>query len=352
MASCCSPDEDTPSVSPVVVDESRTLVVTTNVPADITYGGKTFSNVTYARFEKVPAQGTLKIKSLSNLYFDQDDMAIDFDDKLTLAIDVQLVKKPTIFVSQADALLGTLVPNDAENQATTGAKAEISVPYTTVISGSTDPFSITTYVPAETQLQPTEEGDKIAANVLGIRCFPQGVTFSEPVTVTMTIDNCSGFDIECVSADGSKVLPVTDLGNDKMEVKISDFSGDWINYLKAEVTQTSEGTEVFTGTSPMVEGNNTVTYNVKTGAVEQTTIGSPLITNFLKREYGTYAVIPRTANFTSDESGTYTWRVTQPYRDITLVSGSKTFIARVYDEPVFEIISTQPEEGHSGGSIN
>ena len=351
--SCHRGSETTPNVSPVVLDKSRTLVVTTNTSANITYEGKTFSNTTRAVFEQTSAQGELKITPTSDQYYDQKGMAVDFYDKLILAIDVQLVKKPTILVSQEDAKNGQDVNNDLENQNTTGVLATISVPPTTIITGNTiDPFTITTFVPAETVLESTKKDDEVEANVLVIRCDPDGASFSEPVSVTLDIDNSTGFDIECVTEDGTETLPMTDIGNDKWLVSIPHFS-DWFNMLKAIVTETSEGTEVTIGTSPIVVGQNTIPYQVKAGAVETTSLRCILVTTFIKKKFGAYFETTKDATFTSDARGTATWRVTQPYRDVTLTSNIRVFKARVYDEPVFEIISVQPEQsGHSGGSAN
>ena len=361
MTSChrAFDDTPTPNVSPVVVDKSRTLFVTTNVAADITYEGKTVSNTTSATFKEVAAQGRLKITPKSDQYYDQKEMAVDFYDKLTLAIDVQLVKKPTILVSQDDAKNGQDVNNDQENQDATGAQATISVSPTTTFSGvsPTEMFSITTFVPAETVLESTEKGHEVAANVLVIRCNPDGIQFSEPVTVTLGIQNSSGFDIECISEDGTETLPMTDMGNNKWKVSIPHFS-DWFNVLKAIVIETSVGEEVTTGTTNIVAGQNTIPYKVKSGAIETSAVQCVLVTTFIQKKFGAYFETTKNATFTSNAKGSATWRLTQPYRDVTLTSNIRVFKARVYDEPTFEIISTQSEEqseqqsGHSGGSIN
>lgn len=353
MTSCHRSTDESPNVSPVVVDETRTLVVTTNTPATITYEGKTVSSVTTATFEKVAAQGKLKITPVSSDYYDQEEMTIDFYDQLTLLVDVQLVKKPTIEVSQEDAKSGVEVTNDDQNKQDTDTDASMTVPSTTDITGNTtDPFSITTFVPAETVLESTEDGQEVEANVLVVRCTPDGASFSEPVTVNLAIANSSGFDIDCVSEDGGESLPMTDLGNDKWQVSIPHFS-DWFNYLRAVVVETNEGEEVVTGTSAIVSGNNSISYRVKAGAVETTSLQCVLVTTFLKKKFGAYFQTTKNATFTSDAAGTAFWRVTQPYKDVTLRSNIMVFTARVYGEPVFEITATQSGQGgHSGGSVN
>ena len=347
-----SSSDDSPHVSPVVIDETRTLFVTVNTASSITYEGKTFSNVTQATFNQVAAQGKLKITPVSDEYYEQDEMAVDFYDKLDLTINVQLVKKPTILVSQDDAKSGTEIPNDPENQDATGTVATISVPSTTIITGNTTaPFTITTFVPAETVLESTGVGDEVEANVLVIRCDPDGASFSEPVSVTLGIENSSGFDIACVNEEGSEELPMTDLGNDKWQVAIPHFS-DWYNILKAIVIESDMGEEVYTGSSAIVAGQNIIPYKVKSGAIETTLLKCVLVTNFIQKKFGSYFESAKEAQFTSDADGTASWRVTQPYQDVTLRSNIMVFKARVYGEPVFEITATSGQGGHSGGSGN
>jgi len=350
--SCHQSTDVVPNVSPVVIDESRTLMVTTNTPADITYQGKTVRNVTRAVFENTAAQGKLKITPTSDQYYDQDEMAVDFYDQLTLSINVELVKKPSILVSQEDAKEGTTVTNDADNQESTGTVATINVSPNTVITGSSDPFSITTFVPAETVLESTEVEQELAANVLVIRCNPDNTTFSEPVSVNLGIENSTGFDIECVSEDGSETLPMTDLGNDRWQVSIPHFS-DWHNVLKATIIEISEGSDVTTGTTPIVTGNNKLRFQQKFGALETSEMRCILVTTFIGKKFGDYFETEKNATFTSDAPGFATWRIIHPYKDVTLISNIKRFKARVFGNPTVEIINTQSEQGgHSGGSIN
>lgn len=351
LTSCHRSTDVAPNVSPVVLDKTRTLIVTVNTPANITYQGQTIKNVTQATFKDVSSLGKLKITPLSDEYYDQDEMDIDFYDKLILAINVDLVKKPTILVSQEDAKNGTTVTNDTENQESTGTVATIDVSPTTTITGSDDSFSITTFVPAETVLESTEKEQEVEANVLVIRCTPDNVTFSEPVTVTLGIENSTGFDIDCVSEDGTETLSMTDIGNDKWLVSIPHFS-DWFNYLKAIVIETAEGEEIYTGSSAIVVGQNSIPYRAKSGAIETSSLRCVLVTTFIEKKFGAYFETTKNATFTSDANGTATWRVIQPYRDVTLRSNIRVFNARVYGEPVFEIISTSGQDGHSGGSIN
>ena len=176
--------------------------------------------------------------------------------------------------------------------------------------------------------------------------------FSEPVTVTLGISHSSGFDINCVSEDGTETLEMKDLGNDQWQVSIPHFS-DWFNMLKAKITEIVEGSEVTTGTSHIVEGQNKISYQVKAGAVETSSLRCVLVTTFIQKKFGTYFVTTKNATFSSDAPGTASWRVTQPYKDITLTSNIMVFKARVYGEPVFEIVSTSSDQGgHSGGSVN
>lgn len=352
MTSCHRSTDDSPTVTPVVVDKSRTLIVSTNVAADIVYDGQTIGNTTDATFRDVAAQGKLKITPRSADYYDQDEMAIDFYDQLTLYVDVQLVKKPSIEVSQEDAKNGQVVTNDAENQNATGAVATITVPSDEVVTGNTtDPYSIVTFLPAETVLESTGVGSEVEASVLVIRCKPDGAVFNPPLDVTVYIENSTGFDLECVGEDESEVLPMTDLQNDTWHVKIPHFC-DWFNNLRAIVVESSAGEEVTTYSIPIVAGTNTIEYKAKTGALETSTTKCRLVTSFINRKFGKYREYTKKATFASDAAGFATVRITQPYRDVTLRSNIRHFSARVYREPTVEIISTSSQEGHSGGSIN
>ena len=353
MTSCHKSHDASPNLTPVVIDESRTLIVTVNTPSDITYGGKTYYNVLKAIFPKTADKGKLTITPRSDKYYEQDAMDIDFYDKLTLAVDVQLVRKPTNLVSQEDAKNGTPVTNDNENQNTTGVTAVLLLPEGTDITGNTtDPISITVFEPAETVLQPVDEGAALEANVLVIRVEPAGATFSRPARASMNIANSTGYDIVCIGPDG-QTIPMTDQGNDNWNVDLTG-AGDWNVYLQAEVTNIVDGAETFSGTSPVQYGDNTISYPVKAGGKELTTVNNELVSTFIEKEFGVYYEGTKDATFTSDGAGTAVWRVTQPYQDITMVSGDKTFVVRVYGEPVFEIVETlEPEQsGHSGGTLH
>ena len=351
MTSCHKSHDSKPTVSPVVLDESRTLIVNVNTPCDITYGGVTYRNVTKAVFQRTVAQGKLTITPRSDQYYAQDAMDIDFYDKLTLQVNVKLAKKPVGKVTQEDAKKGKPVVNDPDNQQLTGVKATFTLPDGTEITGNTtDPISITVFEPAETVLEPVGMGDELEANVLVIRVEPTGARFSTPVPLIVTIRNSTGFDIVCVSPDGT-TAQTTDLGNDTWQILLP-YGTDWECFLKADVVEIVEGSETVTGTTDIVAGENIVNYPVKAGGKETTNTNCPLVTTFVDKEFGVYTETTKPATFTSDAAGSATWRVTQPYQDITLKSNNRTFVVRVYLEPTFEIVATSEDAqpGHSGGA--
>ena len=112
------------------------------------------------------------------------------------------------------------------------------------------------------------------------------------------------------------------------------------------------GVEYVNGTTDIVAGENIVNYPVKAGGKETTNTNCPLVTTFVDKEFGVYTETTKPATFTSDATGSATWRVTQPYQDITLKSNNRTFVVRVYLEPTFEIVATSEDAqpGHSGGA--
>ena len=361
MSSCSSDSEDTAQVIESVGEVTRTLVINTNTLSNITFEGKTVVNVTTATFENVSQKGILKVVPLSSDYFVQEETLIDFTDRNTIAMDVVMAKKPTIEVSQADMLNGQVVFNDQENQEVMGARASISVPSNTVISGNTwSPFSITTFVPTDDVMNYATRADgQSETNVLTLRCAADGAEFSIPVDVMLEIENSDGFDLEIVSADGTERYAMTEIGGDRRLMKLPHFS-DWNVVMKVtDVTKMTRaagesGVEETTKTVAVKAGDNTISYQVKSGALWQSGTKSTLVTNYLKKNYGTYAVTTKKYTYHADAAGTVTYKVSQPWEDKELQSGKAKFVARIYDTAglVPEIVdeSNVQQGGHSGGS--
>lgn len=353
MSSCTSDSDTTIKVSFGSSDETRVLMVTSNAPAIFTYGDKTVSGTTTATFENVPEKGTLMIKPLSDDYFGQEKVAVAFNGSKTIALDVQLAKKPTIEVSQEDMMNGKIVTNDAENREMTGVLASIAVPSTTTITGNTtSPFSISTFVPTESSNIVTRGDDDGAAGVLVMRCAADGAKFSEPVVVTLDIPESDGLDLACVSEDGTEVYEMPEAGNGKRLVKLSHFS-DWTVVMRATATDIvtrAAQYEITTTTVSVKQGNNTISYQSKTGAVWTGGTKNTTVTNYLKNKVGKYVVTTKTANYPATAPGKVTYRVIQKYTDKSYTSGSAKFTARVYDGATIEFDA--PQGGHSGGGYN
>lgn len=351
MSSCSSDSDRTISLTKVETEMTRTLMVSSNTLADFTYGGQTVSNVTSATFENAPEKGTLTITPITDEYYAQEPITVDFSGKSVVALDVQIAKKPTIEVSQDDMKNGQVVTNDPENQELTGVTASIAVPAETVISGNTtSPFSIVTFVPTEGDHWVTRGENDGEASVLVMRCAADGAKFSEPVTVTLDIPESDGLDLFCMSEDGKEMLPLTELGGGKRSVKLSHFS-DWITVMKAteesSATRGTPGEEITTLTASVTVGENTITYQSKTGAVQTGGTKSTTVTNYLKTKVGKYVVTNKTETYIADAPGTITYRVIQYYEDCSYKSGSAKFTARVYKGAEVKIDVAQG--GHSGG---
>jgi hypothetical protein len=359
MSSCSSDSEETAQIIQSVGEETRTLVVNANTPSNITFDGKTVANVTTATFENVAQKGILKVVPLSNDYYAQNESLVDFTDKKTIALDIVMAKKPTIEVSQADMLNGQVVFNDQENQEVMGAKASIAVPYNTVISGNTwSPFSITTFMPIDDVVDNvTRANGQYEVTVLTLRCAADGAEFSIPVDVMLEIENSDGFDLEIVSADGKERYAMTEIGGDRRLMKLPHFS-DWNVVMK--VTEETKITrsdpdpnpEVTTVTVPVKAGANTISYQVKSGALWKSGTKSTLVTNYLKKNYGTYAVTTKKYSYTATAAGTVTLTVSQSWEDKSLTSGKAKFVARIYNKTatVSTTFSPVQQGGHSGGS--
>ena len=320
------------------------------------------ANVTTATFENVAQKGIPKVVPLSNDYYAQKESLVDFADKNTIALDVVMAKKPTIEVSQADMLNGQVVFNDQENQDVMGVKASIAVPYNTVISGNTwSPFSITTFMPTDDFVgDVTRANGQSEVSVLTLRCAADGAEFSIPVDVMLDIENSDGFDLEIVSADGKERYAMTEVGGDRRLMKLPHFS-DWNVVVKVtEVTTRAEGDtrkegyDEYTNTVPVKAGTNTISYEVKSGAIQTDGKKSTVTTNYLKKKIGTYAVTTKTVDKSFNAEGTVTYKFKQNWKEIEYKSGKTVFWAKVYESvnsDDFEwIFSPVKRGGHSGGS--
>ena len=356
MTSCHKSSDPVPNLSPVVVDNARTLFVMSNVPADITYAGVTVKNTSLATFRDAAAKGNLTITPVSDEYLGQEEQPIDFNDRRYLAINVELVKKASLFVSQDDAKNGILVTNDQENRFATKIAASIFIDNTTTITGNTtDPFSIVIYVPAKTIVPTLETNKELRLDVLAALCTPDGAKFSKPVPLTLTIPNSSGYDIRMHNSENeAETVDMTDNGDDTWSAGLNHFS-EWDFSIPYEVIAITRSEEYFSGTADIKVGSNVIPYKVKTGPVVTSALGiAELDAIIAEKVAGAYMEFTNEATFTSDAPGIANYRVTQYYADCILSICGKQMSARYYFDATFEITNVLPaeQEGHSGGAGN
>lgn len=346
LSSCSS--SDTPAapkvVSDVVVEETYTLKVTSNVDARFTYGNavkqlkaKKEETITFTSKEfsyEVSATGYAKI-----------DGTVKFsDDQKVTAITLELVKESTNKVAQSSAK-GNTVSNDAANQKATGSDAAIEVPSDVNVSGNTtDAFSVTACPPAP-EVSAVED---IAVNkveesgVLSLSCTPDGATFSKPVTLKATIPGASGLALSVPGASNVKQS-----GNE-ISFEVDHFSV-WDIVLQATVQSITEGTQQIASLSMLVNnGENTFTFNKNIGI--ECNSSNELVQAFLASEFGnSSSKQPTTGKFMVDGSGSATIVVNQAYKDISFRSGTVTFTVRVWGECGSTITTTSDTSKHSGG---
>ena len=356
MTSCHKSSDPVPNLSPVVVDNARTLFIISNVPADITYAGVTVKNTSFATFRDAAAKGNLTITPISDEYLGQEEQPVDFNDRRYLAINVKLVKKPSLFVSQDDAVNGTVVTNDVPNQYATGVKAAISLSDGTSITGNTtDPFSVVLYVPAKTIVPTLENGSQLWVDVLDAICTPDGAKFSKPVNMTLTIPNSSGYNMRMHdSKNEAETVAMTYNGDDTWSVGLNHFS-EYDFRMPIEVKAITRGEEYFSGTADIKAGSNVIPFKVKTGAVVTSASDYiELVTTVIESIAGAYMEFTNEATFTSDAPGIANYRVTQYYADLIGSIEGIQLSARFYYDATIDITSVLPagQEGHSGGAGN
>ena len=339
----CSSDDKDPEVTPVVVDTNNTLVVTSNVSSTFSFAGQTQTGTT-ATFTTPQASGTLTVTASG--YVKQESEINFSSDNNAARVEVKMVKASTNQVDQA-AAKGSTVTNDNANSSASGASAGVEVPASVNITGNTtDPFSVTAYVPAASTAENVSQNSEVDAPVVAVSCTPDGAQFSEPVTVKITIPDAAGCEFECPNSAAGTGVTVS--GN-TIAAQVSHFSVIPFN-LKAKAVSVTEGKETSTGSVLLKNGSNEINFQQRAGFSSSVT-GNGAKYNFLKNSFGNGGNVGKKATFTSNASGSATYTVTQNYKDYTFQSGTQTFTARVYGTATVEITNTTTDtSAHSGGS--
>lgn len=336
-------------------DTEYALTVNTNVEANITFNGTTYSAVTTATFEGVTEAGTVTIDAVDDAYIDQT-ASIVLGANTSIALDVTLVKRSTETITLEETTTEeSSISNDETNQEESGVEATVTVDAGTTITNAEDledtDLSTTVYVPAAAEADDNvEEGDTYQSDVLVVDCTPDGAEFDQPVTIQVTIADAEGTSVNCVSTEGDHADNVQ-VGTNTLTAEVSHFSA-WTFVLNASVTAISTTTTTQSQTVSVNEGNNTLNYSKYTGFTPGADVQTDgLLYNFLKNQFGA----PRQeaqGNFSiaSSASGKVTYEVVQTIVTYTYVSGSRTFTANVYGAVQLNITDYTP--GHSGGSGN
>ncbi len=343
----CS-DSDNEAVKEVVVkkvelDDVKTIKLTSNVDTKFTIGNISKTG----KVVEFEVDGNIvTIKAEVEGYVPQE-ATIDFSkNQNAAAIQFEMMKKSTNLVPQEDAK-GHSVASDAANQKATGVVSAIEVPADVVITGNTtDPFAITTFVPAPEviDLDDVKKNVEVKIPVLGFECDPDGALFDKPVTISAVIPGIEGFDI---SVPGAKNL-VRD--GDKISFSVEHFSLHMLE-INALITGLSEGVVNLLNTTVRVnDGSMTVPFSQYSGfegAVSHlwnlygtATFGSPMqkIDNELKLEVqgvGNARVV-----------------IEQERVSLTLASGTQEATLHVYRRVNATAEGTETGTVHSNGETN
>lgn len=87
-------------------------------------------------------------------------------------------------------------------------------------------------------------------------------------------------------------------------------------------------------------GTNTISYQVKSGAQWRGGTKNSIVTNYLRQDYGPYAVTTEKATYTANKAGTVTYTVTQDWEYKILTYGRAKCVACIYSEAEFEIVGS------------
>lgn len=344
-ASCSDSDNESSKsvvVKEIVIDDVKTIQLTSNVDTKFTIGNvsKTGKEV---EFEVGGNNATIKAEVDG---FVPQEANIDFSkNQDASAIVFEMMKKSTNLVPQEDAK-GHSVASDAANQQATGVVSAIEVPADVVITGNTtDPFAITTFVPAPdvVDIDDVQQNVEVTVPVLGFECDPDGALFDKPVTISAVIPGIEGFDIE---VPGAKNL-VRD--GDKISFSVAHFSSHKLN-VKAKVRKAiKKARQIHNVTLKANNGRVKVPFKVYTG-----------FEGALSKIWRLYAIsmfgsplkqVAKELNVVVEGEGSLNVVVEQEEVNLELQSGTQTANITAMGETTPSAKGME-DQGHSAGSAN
>lgn len=344
-ASCSDSDNESSKsvvVKEIVFDQKRTVKLTANVDTKFTIGNVSKTG----KVVEFEVNGnTATIKAEVEGYVPQE-ATIDFSkNQGAAAIQFEMIKESTNLVAQEDAK-GNSVTNDAANQQATGVASAIEVPADVVITGNTtDPFSITAFVPAPevVDIDDVKPNVELSAPVLGFECDPDGAQFDKPVTISAILPGSEGFDIVLPGAKN-----VVREG-DKISFTKDHFSNQLLQFPIKIVSIKGGAKQIYNATLKATDGSLDVTYKENAGFegalsgywydIAVSLFGSPL------------QQVEKTITVNYEGQGSVNVVIEQAYSDVTVVCGSKTTTVRYWGE-ITATATGMADQGHSAGSAN
>ncbi|MGN1263583.1 MAG: hypothetical protein ACI4TW_06055 [Prevotella sp.] len=346
LCSCFSDPycEDPAEQMTTAIDESYTVTVTTNVPAQLSYNGTTVQNVF-----KPTANGTLAVSA--NGYVSQN-VKVTLGANKNIVLDVNLIKVPTSNTTVGDVQNATndVVVESQTRNSNGEATSSIDVSAGTTVTGVADntKLGIDTYIPTNAAAEEPEVNKSVTSDVLVAVCEPTGATFSTPVKIAVAVKEAAGMSFNCTYDNGEAAQNLT-VGAKELTAEVNHFS-NWTFKLNAKISGITEDVVVLYDSKLMLNaGVNTINYQAWAGVASSRT---GVAEDFLKSQYGALAKkVSKTANVSVSANCSARVRVVQNVKKVTFSSGSVSFTATIYGAENLEISeATYDTSSHSGGA--
>lgn len=357
---------------PVALNTTRTLVVkltgnaTDVAAANVKYaGGNGSRSGNIVTFANAASNGTVNVTGTGLI---NQSFAVDFGERSTIVVDVNIVKASINIVTQAAAETGTNVDNDTNNQTTTGVTGKLnlatngSVPDYSA-AGTKRDYSLVVYTPAAAPVSSVESGKTYNLTPYAVDCQPEGAKFVPAAHIELTVPGVSAIGKNGIlfrHAETNEDAQGTNVKDgDIVEGDLPHFS-PWGIIVSAQCTGITESSDVI-ATGALVAGANEVTYGEKCGfeVVSGVTKGTVLET-WLKLLYGaTVTAVNKTTSINATGAGSY--NISQKVFITSFKAGNVSFQVKTFGEPTCtvtysgtDVPETKPTTPtvptHSGGS--
>jgi hypothetical protein len=275
-------------------------------------------------------------------------------------ISFDFAKKSTKIATQAEVLASGATINSNLS----AVDASMVIPAGTIVTGSTDDFSVTAYkaTPETVTADEITVGSTVASDpkIMVLDCTPSGATFDQNVTLKVYIGTELAGETVTIENNGETTTAVVDAAG-YAEFSVSHFSL-WNILFAPVVTDISKVSITLLNVAnyQVSEGINTYSFTKNVGTQFS---ASGIIGLYISKIFGdTTSTIVEEGSFTATERGTATINVVQNYSDYVFGFGTKKFTVRVWDGTVSTVSivgggtadNTEPQNpaGHSGGSGN